>query len=180
MIESACAKKVFCNALATCASLFRNAAACAKVISRKQKTGETPGYLRALRMTRRNARFCVRLLRRQRLHARSETRHFARSGVLVNDALLRGAHHFRRSALQRGGGDGGVAGRDRLFHLRTKVRMRLRRCRLTAVRRAILRTAFLAELVLAISLQSFRALSRGGAPRKKQRGRVNAATEAAL
>src|SRR5208282_4351481 len=34
--------------------------------------------------------------------------------------------------------------------LRTKVRSRLRRARFTAVRRAIFRTAFLAELVLAI------------------------------
>ena len=38
----------------------------------------------------------------KRLHARGQARHLAGRGVLVDHALLRGAHHLRHGVLQRG------------------------------------------------------------------------------
>lgn len=67
---------------------------------------------------------------------------FAARGVLMDDAVLGGAHQFRLRALEGSQSGIVIAAGDRLFDDAHSVAHRVRRVLLTAVRRAILRAAF--------------------------------------
>lgn len=86
----------------------------------------------------------------QSLHAVRQTRDLARCGVAVQHALGRGALQFRLGSLKSGLSLGSVAEAMASSTLRMKLRTRERRDLLISVRRAILRVAFFAEVVLAI------------------------------
>ena len=99
-----------------------------------------------------------------RADARGKTRHLPGRSVLVNDALLGGAHDQRFRSGEGRRSCGLVSAGDRFFDLAGGKCASVRDGRLwrTAVRRAIFRTAFLAELVLAICVSFER---RPSAPR---------------
>src|SRR5580692_5173024 len=54
-------------------------------------------------------------------HPLGEPRYFAARGILVNDALLGGAHDDRLGLAESGQRDGAIAGRDRILDLADEV-----------------------------------------------------------